>query len=97
MKWWNHSEYNAIMALTQLVGLFPDASKLVQHFLGEERDLAGVDHINNTVNAVIQSHFLLKARSVHLERSGGTKLRNKKAEADSFVINNSIKHPTFLH
>ena len=65
------------MLLTQLVGLFPDARKLVQHFLGEERDLAGVDHINHTVNHVVQSRLLPKARSVCLERSGGTKLRSK--------------------
>lgn len=73
----NYSEYNIIILLTKLVGLFPDGSKLVQHICCEERDLAGVDHINHTVNHVVQSHSLLIARSVRQERIGGTELRNK--------------------
>lgn len=50
--------------LTQLISLSPDGTKFFQHFLAENRDLAGVDHINHTVNPVTQSHMLLIARSI---------------------------------
>ncbi len=77
MKQGNDSVYNSIFLLTQLVGLFPDGSKLVQHVLTEDGDLAGVDHVNHTVNLVIQSHFLPIAGTICTEGSRRTELRNK--------------------
>lgn len=72
------------MLLTQLVGLFSDGSELVDHFLCEDRDLAGVDHVHHTVNLVVQSHFLPVAWRIRQDRSGGTELRtNMKQEAES--------------
>lgn len=65
-----------ILPLTQLVGLFPDRCELVQNLLAEDRDLAGVDHINHTVDHVIQSRILLKARSVCRERGGCAELKD---------------------
>ncbi len=76
--WGNHSENNIIIImLTQQIGLFSYSSELVQHVFGEEGDLAGVNHINHTVNLVVQSHIMIIARSVTLERSRRTELKNK--------------------
>lgn len=84
VKWWTHSGNNMILLLTQLVGLFPDGSKLGQHCFGKKRDLAGVNRVNHTVNHVIQSCILLEAGSVRQERCGGAKLKDKQS-TDRFI------------
>lgn len=63
-----------VQLLTHLIGLFPDGGQLAQYFFTEERGLASVYNIDQTVNLVLQRRQLLIAGRIGLERSAGAEL-----------------------
>lgn len=56
--------HERVELLTHLIGLFPDGGQLAQYFFTEERGLASVYNIDQTVNLVLQGHQLFIAGSI---------------------------------